>query len=339
MESPIKNFKFARYRFFLKAKDPLYLPEYKGSALRGGFGYAFKKVVCALKNKECPDCLLKEKCIYSYVFETPPPADTRIMRKYPSAPHPFVLLPPLEDDRTYEPGEKLEFQLTLIGKAIDYLPYFIYTFEELGKMGLGKGRGKFSLEEVKRIGERTRVKGEGARSATGERCKEKGEGRESIYSGKEKILRQLPAPLSSDLSPLIYHPTPSLHLLFLTPTRLKFEGELTSDLKFHIFFRNLLRRISLLSYFHCEKELDVDYRGLIREAEGIATKKTNLCWYDWERYSTRQEEKMKLGGFLGRIEFSGDLRPFWPYVLLGEFIHVGKGSSFGLGKYEILNKC
>jgi len=184
MEDPLGRFLFARFQFHLQALDRLSLPEYKGSTLRGGFGYAFKKVVCALKNKECPDCLLKGKCIYSYVFETPPPADTRIMRKYPSAPHPFVLCPPLEDDRVYEPGESLRFQLTLIGKAIDYLPYFIYTFEELGKMGLGKGRGKFSLEEVKSIGERTRVKGGGARSTTGE-------GRESIYSGKEKILRQL----------------------------------------------------------------------------------------------------------------------------------------------------
>ena len=62
-----------------------------------------------------------------------------MMRKYPSAPHPFILLPPLEDDRVDEPGERLEFGLTLIGKAIDFLPYFIYTFEELGNMGLGSG--------------------------------------------------------------------------------------------------------------------------------------------------------------------------------------------------------
>jgi len=337
MESSLQNFKFARFQFSLKALACLNLPEYKGSALRGGFGHAFKKVVCALRTKECPDCLLKEKCIYSYIFETPPPSNSRLMRKYPSAPHPFVLLPPLEDDRTYEPGEKLEFQLTLIGKAIDYLPYFIYTFEELGKMGLGKGRGKFSLEEVKSIGERTRVKGEGARSATGERCKERGEGRESIYSGKEKILRQLPAPLRSDLSPLTYHPTPiTLHLLFLTPTRLKFEGELTSDLKFHIFFRNLLRRISLLSYFHCGEELKVDFRGLIKDSEAIQIKDSHLRWHDWERYSARQGEKMKLGGFQGTISFTGDLSAFLPYVILGESVHVGKGSSFGLGKYEIL---
>ncbi|MBM4331898.1 MAG: hypothetical protein FJ117_11890 [Deltaproteobacteria bacterium] len=95
MDNPLRHFKYGRFQFLLQATDRLYLPEYKGSALRGGFGYAFKKVVCALRTKECPECLLSEKCIYSYVFETPPPADTRMMRKYPSAPHPFVLLPPL----------------------------------------------------------------------------------------------------------------------------------------------------------------------------------------------------------------------------------------------------
>ncbi|MDI7261613.1 MAG: CRISPR system precrRNA processing endoribonuclease RAMP protein Cas6, partial [Thermodesulfobacteriota bacterium] len=34
--------------------------------------------------------------------------------------------------------------------------------------------------------------------------------------------------------------------------------------------------------------------------------------------------------------FEGDFEPFMPFLLLGEFIHVGKGTSFGLGKYEIM---
>ena len=349
INNPLSHFKLARYRFIIKALGPLHLPPYKGSTFRGGFGYAFKKVVCALRTKKCPECLLREKCIYSYVFETPPPADTRMMRKYPSAPHPFILLPPLEDDRVYEPGEKMEFHLTLIGKAFDYLPYFIYTFEELGKMGLGRGRGKFSVEEVRVLkGERCKIEGERDGGRAGEGCKENGLREnpagiteESIYSGEEKILHGHISPITFDLSPafspVTLHLSPkTLHLLFLTPTRLKFQGELTSNLKFHVLLRNLLRRISLLSYFHCGEELKADFRGLISEAEKVQTKESRLRWHDWERYSTRQEEKMKLGGFMGRIDFSGDLAPFWLYLSLGEIVHVGKGSSFGLGKYEIL---
>jgi len=62
---PIK-LRFSRFELSIKAKEPLILPSYKGSTLRGGFGYAFKRVVCAIKDKECSNCILKEKCIYSY---------------------------------------------------------------------------------------------------------------------------------------------------------------------------------------------------------------------------------------------------------------------------------
>ncbi len=118
--------KTGSFSFNVKALEPIILPPYKGSTLRVGFGYAFKRVVCAIRDKECPNCLLKEKCVYSYVFETPPPSDTKIMRKYKSAPHPFVIEPPSERRRGYKPGDEINFGLILIGRAIDYLPYSIY---------------------------------------------------------------------------------------------------------------------------------------------------------------------------------------------------------------------
>ncbi len=44
---------------------------------------------------------------------------------------------------------------------------------------------------------------------------------------------------------------------------------------------------------------------------------------------------MKMGGFMGEITYKGDFEPFRPYIRLGEHVHVGKGSSFGLGRYEV----
>ncbi|MEW6569861.1 MAG: hypothetical protein AB1390_01600 [Nitrospirota bacterium] len=114
------SIEYGCFRFGSTALEPLILPVYKGSTFRGGFGYAFKRVVCAIRNKECSDCLLKEKCVYSYVFETPTPSDTRIMRKYRAAPHPFIIEPPPEKRRGYKPGDEVQFGLTLIGRAIDY---------------------------------------------------------------------------------------------------------------------------------------------------------------------------------------------------------------------------
>ena len=315
MESPLSHFKFAQFQFVLSAEDCINLPVYKGSTFRGGFGHAFKKIVCVNREKICSTCLLKGKCVYSYVFETPPPPDTSKMRKYPFAPHPFTITPPLEEKRDYQIGETLSFELTLVGKSIDYLPYFIYTFDELGRMGIGKGKGKYQLEEVR---------------SRGDPKKE-----DTIYSSKDKILRNLYGTVKiqdlepSDLSPSI------LSLTFLTPTRLKFDVRLSPTLEFHILFRNLLRRISLLSYFHCGEELNLDFKGLIESSKNITVEKENLSWFDWERYSNRQETKMKMGGFMGSITFEGDLEEFLPFVQLGEYVHVGKGTSFGLGKYQI----
>jgi CRISPR-associated endoribonuclease Cas6 len=315
------SIRYASFGFEIVPKEPLILPVYKGSTLRGGFGYAFKRVVCAIRDKECPDCLLKEKCVYSYVFETPPPSDTKIMRKYKSAPHPFVIEPPMDKRRGFKPGDDINFGLTLIGRAIDYLPYFIYTFDEVGKTGIGKGKAKYELQEVSCDGKR-------------------------IYDSNTKTLKSFKTsslPLSSYLSlrgeaeAISRHEEGStISLSFLTPTRILYDGHLTLDLEFHILIRNLLRRLSLLSYFHCGVDpSEWDFKGIIEEAKEIKIQKKNLRWYDWQRYSGRQETRIKMGGFVGDITFEGKIEPFMPLIKAGEILHVGKGTGFGLGKYEV----
>ena len=214
MESPLTHFRFAQFQFVLKALEAIHLPPYKGSTLRGGFGYAFKKVVCVTRDKICASCLLKEKCVYSYVFETPPPPDTAKMRKYPYTPHPFIITPPLEDKREWRVGEVLSFELTLVGKSIDYLPYFIYTIEELGKIGIGKGKGRFELKEVRSLEEQAR----GPIYTSGTKNLQ--------HSVRETRLKDL-----YDSSPISVVPHACM-LWFVTPTRLKFDGKLAPTLGF-----------------------------------------------------------------------------------------------------------
>ncbi|MFH1288167.1 MAG: CRISPR system precrRNA processing endoribonuclease RAMP protein Cas6 [bacterium] len=255
--------------------------------------------------------MLKKKCVYAYIFETPVPEDSNIMRKYRYCPHPFIIEPPENTKTVFKSEEELAFGLVLIGKAIDYLPYFIYTFEELGEIGIGKGRGKFELVEVKN-------------------------GEKVIYSSDTKALKPF---VSSALNfESISADSGLLTVDFKTPTRIVYDTQLTLDLEFHILMRALLRRISLLSYFHCNKDMpDIDFKGIIEKAGKVKTSQRSLEWHDWERYSARQDTRMKLGGFKGEIKFEGDISDFMPLIMLGEHVHVGKGTSFGLGKYEIIN--
>lgn len=315
----LSHFTFAKFKFTIKAAEEMALPAYKGAVFRGGFGYAFKKIVCIQRTKkECTECLLHRRCVYSYIFETSPPEDTKVLRLYRTIPHPFVIEPPLSGDRIVKQNDTLAFNLVLIGRAVDYLPYFILTFTELGKQGIGKNRSKFILEKIEALD----INGEG----------------KSVYTCEDGVFQNdYPLLEASRLNQAESNNGKSqIEVKFLTPFRVRFDGKITDDIEFHVIFRNLLRRVSSLLYFHCGREMECDYKAYIEEAGKIKTLSNDLQWFDWERYSTRQKQKMTLGGVLGTAKYEGNLRPFMQILKLGEHIHLGKGTSFGLGKYEIL---
>lgn len=309
----IEEFSLAKYKFILQAQEDLILPSYKGSSLRGGFGITFKKICCVNRVESiCFDCSLRENCAYAYIFETSPSKDSDRLKNIKEIPRPFVIEPPLEVKTKYKKDETLEFNLILIGKAIEYLPYFVFTFKELGNIGLGKGRGKFELFKIYNIKE------------------------ELIYDAKDEILKNSDSKL--DIFNLLsnFNNCSQLTLNFLTPTRIKIKNDLIVKPEFYMLIKSLLHRLSALFYFHCQKELNLDYNLLISEAKKIRIKNDNLRWLDWERYSSRQDTKMKLGGFIGKINYEGDFRLFLPLIILGQFTHIGKNCTFGLGKYEIV---
>lgn len=282
--------------FTVQAETQINLPDFKGSAFRGGFGNVFRKITCVLKRFDCVECPLKSRCIYAYVFETVGNSEAKIfnMNKYEKVPHPFVFEPPYERKNTFLSGEKIRFNIILVGNAIPYAPYFVFTIKELGKTGIGKGRGEFSLLSVTPTEEKT-VTLNNVESAS------------------------------------------FLRLKALTPIRIKYNRSLIDTLEFHIIIRSIIRRLTLLYYFHYKKELlQIDAKSLIEKAERVKIVSNNTRWYDWERYSTRQETRMKLGGVVGEITYEGDITPFMPYLRAGEILHLGKGTSFGLGKYEII---
>jgi len=142
--------KLSKYRFTIKPEHELLLPPFKGSTLRGGFGIALKQSVCVEKRKECVQCVHRYKCIYSYVFETPVPMEEKEVKRLKDeyVPHPFIIEPPLYKRQFYVTEDELDFHLILVGRAVDYIPYIIFAFEELGRIGIGKDKGKYSLEKV-----------------------------------------------------------------------------------------------------------------------------------------------------------------------------------------------
>ena len=161
----------------------------------------------------------------------------------------------------------------LVGRGIDYLPFFVYTFGQLGQAGLGSGRGQFLVAEVH------------AEESAGSRC---------VYNHAEGVLRPdverirgdsltIPWPLETKTTQTS---GARLAVRFLTPARIRHDGDLCHEPSFRDLVRALLRRLSSLCYFHCGGELALDFRGLIDKAREIRTVARSLLWQKQERAFT-----------------------------------------------------
>ena len=308
----VRNLGATRYRLVLRAATPVRLPAYAGSAWRGVLGHALKRTVCVTREPRCDACLLYRSCVYPYVFETPPPADTLKLRKYPAAPHPFVV-EPWPDCRDVAAGDEFGLDLVLIGRGRAQLPYFIEALRRAGETGIGSGAGRYTVEAVAQqsAGDWVEIYRPGA----------------PLQPLTDTRAEPLPAPVAG-----------SLRIELLTPLRLKVANDLvtTDRLRFRDFFSHLLRRVSLLSYFHTDTPLETDFRGLVQAAQAIDWQAAELRWQDWTRYSSRQDALMQMGGLVGTLTLpAAGLEPFWPYLWLGQWTHVGKGAVMGLGRYRL----
>jgi hypothetical protein len=242
------------YRFLFEQDPQCELVGYSGSAWRGAFGHALKRLVCITRERHCPNCLLYYGCIYPYIFETPPPPNTAKMRRYNAAPHPFLLEPPDADD-AHEELNLYPLGLTLFGQANRYLSYLVQALHRAGEYGLGARRVPLHLVDLQQ-----------AAPVNGARW-------QSILI-PDGFLE--PRPPEIPATP----PLPASPLITLrTPLRVTREDKLVGpqEFRFADLFAGLLRRISLLTYFHTETPFETDFKALIALAREIPLSGISIC--------------------------------------------------------------
>jgi len=92
--------------------------------------------------------------------------------------------------------------------------------------------------------------------------------------------------------------------------------------------------MSTLYNFYGDGEPSLDYRGLVKKAREIKIVDEDLSWFDWRRYSFRQDKAMLMGGMVGSVTYEGDMGEYMPLVEFCAEVHIGKQTSFGLGKIK-----
>lgn len=292
------------------------VPPYEGSMIRGAFGRAFKESCCPFPHNG-NGCPLGDKCPYGYVFETSPPEDARDFAKNQEVPRPYVFEPPDDTKMEYAPGEKMRFGFNVVGRAVEYMPYFIYAFSKMGHEGVGRLKARYRLEKVVANNPLVGM-------------------REEIFDGEVVRNRRLPTNWEDAVNASRKLEEERVHLEFLTPTFVKFRGRVSSEAPtFAALVQALLIRIPMLSIVHSGKLWQEDFKAEVRRAEEVETVRDSTTWVSFRRYSSFRGKVELLEGIVGNVEYSGPISTFLPLICMGQLTHVGKRAVFGLGRYNV----
>ncbi len=301
----------ARYRFHLRAMTPLHLPEWPGSVLRGAFGHALRKLACMTRQKECQGCPLHGTCPYPAIFAPPPVAHR--LQHFSQPPAPYVIEPAGWGARHLAAGESHHFDMVLVGRALRELPLIALAWRHALQGGIGPGDGR---AELTAIGQITLDGGE-----------------HTVYTPESGSFRE-----HETTPPQPPVATDSIALDLLSPLRLQENGRALppNRLTAEVLLMASVRRASLMAEFHGAGAPGWNFSALKIAAAAVDGEK-QLKWREWTRRSSRQQKLMQLGGVVGRWTLRGNLAPFLPAMHLGQWLHIGKETVFGLGRYALIH--
>lgn len=223
--------------------------------------------------------------------------------------NPYMIVPPTSGKGTYRPGDELNFHILLLGEAVQYVQPLLNALQEIQNLGLGASRYPFKLVKVVNSSEQRVIWQEGC-----------------FYdiAARSVILpwRSLP-----DVKQLL--------IRTCTPLRIRRKGELLQTIDFPTIIRNITRRVEAITTRYGGW---VD-TGEIERVQALSAEvlivKEELELKNMARYSNRLGEKMDFSGLMGSIQFEGDLTPFVPWLYAAQILHIGRNTTFGMGKIEV----
>ncbi len=319
---PSTSIPVARYRFTARMRVPLELPHYAGSLLRGQFGAALRHITCMTRQENCKGCPLQITCPYSRIFEAPaPPKGSHALQNFSDIPNPYIMEPPPPSARALQAGEDFVFHMVLIGHAREQLALVIFALQRALDRGLTREHADSDLQQVDYV------------DATGKA--------QTIWTHAHPCLQehQNTIELIADYASNI-RARGELCLKIQTPLRLQNQGRPlgVAELTPRVLLSNLVRRTALLMEFHSDqKEWRESAKHIVQLSQTLHDTRP-LRWYDWTRYSSRQQQTMKLGGVLGNWILHGDentLSQIYPWLWLGQWLHIGKNATMGMGGYTL----
>lgn len=223
-------------------------------------------------------------------------------------PKPWWMLPPLDTRMIFAPGDDLAIDLYFANPQRGWEQACAQALEMLGESGIGAARGRFSML-----------------------------GHEMVPWSATQPARPEGVALESMLAELACVPSPRyIGLQLVTPLRIKSEGGLLRGAPAAtVMVQRVLARAAMLAGVRV-----ADLPGAAEaqhQAAFLTLSEQDLYWDDLSRYSARQQAEVPMGGLTGwlRYQAAADVRTAWAWLAIGEWLHVGTKTTFGLGAYRV----
>ncbi len=224
---------------------------------------------------------------------------------------PYMIIPPeIQRPQTViEQGEKLNFELLLFGSAEESVSAVVSALEQLYKFGLGARRYRFDLSEI--INSQT----------------------QRIIWRKGKYFKE--AVTAAEIQGEELQNVTGVVIKICTPLRIRHGGRLVKKILFQTLIRNITNRIMELTERYGGWIDQEEADRLLVLAEKVSTVHEEIKVERMERYSNRTNGKMDFSGLIGTIEYEGDLTPFVPWMYAAQKLHIGRNTTFGMGKIQV----
>jgi hypothetical protein len=297
--------------------------------VRGGLGAALRRNSCpptCPRPGECPLSLQPPTaCSYARLFMPRASFEPRVSRARsgvsqstgppsrgprPSGladwPRPFVLRTTHLEGETIEDGSSFHIGVHLFDLRAGAVSDLEAAFSGWGRHGLGLNRTEALLTAVE---------------------------------GASEPLHLFLDPSADPVSRIMVH--------FLTPTELKSHSLLPASPQesssgagkslppFELLAARIRDRLSTLSALYGGGPLPIDFRGFTQRAAEVQTVGGALHQVAAERSSRRTGQTHSLGGFVGHVEYQGDLAEFLPYLQAAAFTGVGRQTVWGKGEIRV----
>lgn len=304
-------------RFVVRAREAIVFNDQPGSGLRGALYESLASHFCSEREglvspghqDRCPVCWLLA-------------AEDPLRSRGQDMPRALTVEPPAETH--YRVGDVFSFGFSLMGSAQDLLPYILHAVEQMGLAGVGKGRGRFELREIREWS--------------------------PLYDAERLLMN------GQEVQPPTLHVTPArvaevaaqsrtdyAMLRFFTPLRLIMQGKLMKRVEPAVLMARLIERCQAMAEHYADQperpSVEV-WKATASQVQEVARQVTigyeETRWVEVFSGSRRKAHMTPISGLVGLVRWDGPVAGLREWLLWGQSLHVGKDAVKGNGWFRVL---